>query len=247
MNQAPEHHPDWQLLDALTQAYRRYQQNSQRWIKGYTQSGGQIFCGAGCFHCCNLPIKVSLLEALYTASQLDGGQLKAMQSRAAEVIQNAHLSKNWNDYIQIHRAQIGFCPLLEPSTGACTAYEARPARCRDTFSAFSSHYCQVGMPENLSRAERKQYDRAVKSSAVTDGRTHYIAPLEDIGEELWNVASGEMLAAWNLEVWGDFWVLTALCQDKAFMLAVRAGMAKKAISRAKNLGLWNLKIIEINR
>ena len=54
-----------------------------------------------------------------------------------------------------------------------------------------------------------------------------------------------MRSAWGLEIWGDFWVLTTLTQDAAFMAAVRSGAAAQATRRAKALGLWHLEIVRI--
>lgn len=232
-------------MTAIVRAYARYSQQSSDWIDRYTRQGGTVHCGAGCAHCCNFPVRVSLVEALVTASQLAAAQMESMKTRAAEVIENARAASSWDDYFQRHRQRIGYCPLLDQSTGTCTAYEVRPARCRDTFSAMSADYCQVGTLEGMNRFERAQYKREVKANPATDGLSHYIAPLEDLGEAIWDVASRAMRQEWGLEVWGDFWVLTALTQDAAFMAAVRAGQVAQARKRAKALELWHIEIVQI--
>jgi Fe-S-cluster containining protein len=237
--------PDQPLLTAVADAYIRYGQQSSSWIKSYTRQGGTVHCRSGCVHCCNFPVRVSLAEALLTASELSFEQMKSMQDRASQVIKNARSATSWDMYFGRHRQIIGYCPLLDQTTGACTAYEVRPARCRDTFSALSSHYCQVGRLENLNRQERLEYNNEVKASPATDGLSHYIAPLEDLGEAIWEVASHHMRLAWGLEVWGDFWVLTTLSQDDLFMTAIRAGQAKQASRRARTLGLWHSEIVQI--
>ena len=99
--------------------------------------------------------------------------------------------------------------------------------------------------ERLTRAERADYKREVKENPATDGVSHYIAPLEELGEPIWEAASDAMRSAWGLEIWGDFWVLTTLTQDAAFMAAVRSGAAAQATRRAKALGLWHLEIVRI--
>ncbi len=233
-----------EFLTKIARAYERFEQESNTWLKSYTASGGQVFCKAGCFHCCNLPIQVSLAESLYTVSRLEPEQQKAMQTRAYKVIENAKTSESWDMYFERHRQEIGYCPLLE--NGKCSAYDARPARCRDTFSAFDSRFCAVGTLENLSKKEHLEYQRQVRKHPATDGQTHYIQPLEDIGASIWETASQAMRQAWGLEVWGDFWVLTALAADETFMEAIWAGQGKKAISRAKALGLWHLEIVQFS-
>ncbi len=232
-------------MQAMAEAYVRYDVSAKRWLTNYTQQGGTVFCGSGCFHCCNMPVKVSLAEALLTASALSDTQLEDMKSRAFEVLANARASKNWDGYFQFHRERIGYCPLLDSTTGACTAYEVRPTRCRDTYSALSSDYCRVGAIQKLNRQEHSMYLRQVKANPVTDGIDHYIAPLEDMSQNAWQTASDIMRKTWGLEIWGDFWVLTTLSQDLAFMTAVRAGQFKRAVQRAKTLRLWHLEILEI--
>ena len=236
---------DQPIMAVMAEAYVRYDARAKRWLKEYAQQGGTVHCGSGCFHCCNMPVKVSLAEALLTASALTTTQLEAMKRRAFEVLANARAATNWDEFFQYHRERIGYCPLLDTTTRACTAYEARPARCRDTYSALSSEYCRVGVLENLNRQEHLMYVRQVRANPVTDGVNHYIAPLEDMSQNIWQTASDIMRKTWGLEVWGDFWVLTTLSQDLAFMTAVRGGQFKRALRRAKTLRLWHVEILEI--
>ena len=236
---------DQPIMAVMAEAYVRYDARAKRWLKEYAQQGGTVHCGSGCFHCCNMPVKVSLAEALLTASALTTTQLEAMKRRAFEVLANARAATNWDEFFQYHRERIGYCPLLDTTTRACTAYEARPARCRDTYSALSSDYCRVGVLENLNRQEHLMYVRQVRANPVTDGVNHYIAPLEDMSQNIWQTASDIMRKTWGLEVWGDFWVLTTLSQDLAFMTAVRGGQFKRALQRAKTLRLWHVEILEI--
>jgi Fe-S-cluster containining protein len=238
-------HPDQEMLTAVSRAYTRFGHDASVWIEDFTRQGGTIHCQSGCFHCCNFPIRVSLAEALLTASQLSSEQLEAVQSHARKVLENARTASSWDEYFARHREQVGFCPLLDRNTGACGAYEARPGRCRDTFSALSAEYCKVGTLEHLNRKERLEYKKAVKTNPATDGLSHYVAPLEDLGVTIWEVAGQQMRQSWGLEVWGDFWVLTTLSQDEAFMAAIRAGQTKPAIKRARILGLWHLEIVQI--
>ncbi len=239
------HRSDQRAVNAIKRAYTRYERQASTWINRYTLHGGTVFCGAGCFHCCNLPVRVSLLEAILTASVLSPAQLETVRLHAARVMRNASTATSWDAYFQRHRETVGFCPLLDQTAGTCTVYDVRPARCRDTFSAMHANYCKVGTLERMNRSERARYNREVKANPVTDGVTHYIAPLEDLGEAIWDAASRTMRREWGLEVWGDFWVLTTLTQDAAFMAAVRAGRVSQARKRARALGLWHVEIVQI--
>jgi Fe-S-cluster containining protein len=241
----PSPSSDQRIILSLKSAYARYKTQSDQWIKGFTQQGGRVFCQAGCANCCNFPIQISLAEGLYTASLLSQTQLAAMQSHAARVIKNAQVATDWDMYFWQHRTKVGFCPLLDQTTGNCTAYEARPARCRDTYSAFDSHYCKVGTLEQMTKQETRVFQQQIKANAATDGKSHYIAPLEDMGENIWQTASRAMQQEWGLEIWGDYWVLTSLANDLDFMNAIRAKEIKKAIARAKKLKLWHLEIVQI--
>jgi Fe-S-cluster containining protein len=236
---------DQRAINAIQRAYVRYERQSSTWMNRYTRQGGTVFCGAGCFHCCNLPVRVSLLEAILTASALSETQLETVRLHAARVMKNARSATSWDTYFQRHRETVGCCPLLDQTAGTCTAYDVRPARCRDTFSAMHANYCKVGTLERMNRQERARYNREVEANPVTDGLTHYIAPLEDLGEAIWDVASRTMRQEWGLEVWGDFWVLTTLTQDAAFMAVVRAGQVAGARKRARALGLWHVEIVQI--
>jgi Fe-S-cluster containining protein len=236
---------DQRIISSLQNAYGRYETESKKWIKDFTKQGRKVFCQAGCANCCNFPIQISLAEGVYTAHLLSPEQMATMQVHAARVIKNAQKATSWDAYFWQHRTEIGYCPLLDQTTGNCTAYEARPARCRDTYSAFDSHYCKVGTLEQMNKQETREFRQRVKANPVTDGQSHYIAPLEEMGESIWQTASQMMQQEWGLEIWGDYWVLTSLAADQIFMNAIRAKQIKKAVARAKKLKLWHLEIVQM--
>jgi Fe-S-cluster containining protein len=229
----------------VQRAYDRYGRQADKWQAGYRARGGKIFCGAGCYQCCNMPIRVSLAEAIITARAIDAAQARAVETHARAALQNARTAKDDAQYVQRHRQEVGFCPLLDRETGACTQYEARPTRCRDTFSAFPAHYCAEGTWEAMSNREQREYRREVARTPGTDGEWHFIAPLEHLSEPVWVAASKSMRAAWGLEVWGDFWLLTTLAADPAFMARVERGDARGAWQVASGRGLAHRELLQI--
>lgn len=225
------------IIQPIETAYARYAERSSRWIGKYHREGGRVYCGAGCAACCDMPIRVSLAEALVTVQKINPAQTQAMKEHARAVQYNAQTAPNEDIWIERHRQDVGFCPLLNRETGSCSQYEGRPTRCRDTFSAFPAFYCAAGSWESLSRREKADYRREVARTPATDGELHFIAPLEHLSEPIWITASRVMRDAWNMEIWGDFWTLTTLAADTEFMKQVSNRNAKAALARARTLGL----------
>lgn len=229
----------------MQRAYRRYERQAADWLAGYAERGGRVYCAAGCVACCNMPIRVSLAEALLVAHELNEGQAQEVAAHARKVLANARRAASEDEYVLRHRLEVGFCPLLDRQSGTCTQYAARPTRCRDTFSAFPAHYCQAGTWEAMTRREQAEYRREVARTPGTDGEWHFIAPLEHLSEPVWQAAARAMRSAWGLEVWGDFWVLTTLARDQDFMQAIMGGQGKQAWQAATKLKLAHPMLLEL--
>ena len=54
------------VTDAVRRAYDRYGRRAGEWMDRYARQGGRVYCASGCVACCNMPIRVSLAEALVT-------------------------------------------------------------------------------------------------------------------------------------------------------------------------------------
>lgn len=232
------------VTEVVRRAYDRYGRRSGEWMERYARQGGRVYCASGCVACCNMPIRVSLAEALVMAAELDGGLAAAVEAHARAAIANARTARSDDEYVQRHRLEVGFCPILDKETGGCSRYEARPTRCRDTFSAFPAHFCEAGVWERMSARERAEYRREVARTPGTDGELHFIAPLEHLSEPVWETASRAMVDAWGVEVWGDYWVLTTLARDERFMAAIMAGDTRAAWQRASGRGLAHRMLLE---
>ncbi|GGS24326.1 YkgJ family cysteine cluster protein [Deinococcus knuensis] len=237
--------PHSNVTGPVQHGYARYAQQATRWLGRYTQQGGQVFCGAGCFACCNMPIRVSLAEALIMTAALTPEQARAVEAHARAAVANARTARNDEQYVQRHRDEVGYCPILNRETGGCSQYEARPTRCRDTFSAFPAVYCESGTLERMTRREQAEYRREVARTPGTDGELHFIAPLEHLSEPVWVAAARAMRQEWGLEVWGDFWLLTTLGADPKFMAAVTQGNPRAAWQIASGRGLAHRMLLEM--
>ncbi|WP_291427942.1 YkgJ family cysteine cluster protein [Deinococcus sp.] len=233
------------VTDPVRHGYARYEQQASRWLGRYTQQGGQVFCGAGCFACCNMPIRVSLAEALIMTAALNPEQARAVEAHARAAVANARTARSDEQYVQRHRDEVGYCPILNRETGGCSQYAARPTRCRDTFSAFPATYCESGSLERMTRREQAEYRREVARTPGTDGELHFIAPLEHLSEPIWVAAARAMRQEWGIEVWGDFWLLTTLGADPKFMGAVTRGDTRAAWQLASGRGLAHRALLEM--
>lgn len=233
------------VVAAVQDAYADYGAEASRWLDSYAQQGGQVFCGAGCFGCCNMPIRLSLAEALVVRDALNAEKLAAVEAHARQVVQNARTAPDDDVYVRRHRLEVGYCPLLDRTTGQCSEYAARPTRCRDTYSALPARYCAEGYWESLSSREKREYAREVARTPGTDGELHYIAPLEYLSEPVWEVAAEAMDRAYGVQVWGDFWTVVTLSSRAEFMAAVESGDARSAWKAAKAAELAHPMILEI--
>jgi len=192
-----------------------------------------------------MPIRISLLEALTIADVMTPEQLGDMARHARKVLQNARSSRSLDEYVTNHRRDVGFCPLLNRESGSCTQYANRPTRCRDTYSALPARFCAPDGLRDLTRAELKQYRREVRASPVTDGETHYVAPLEDLSVPAWEQFSRLMRREFGLEVWGDFAVLVTATRQPGVMEAVATGRAERVVRALKQAGLFHPEIVEV--
>ncbi|GHG17678.1 hypothetical protein GCM10017784_05800 [Deinococcus indicus] len=233
------------MTEPVRAGYARYAQQAERWLGRYQQQGGRVYCGAGCFACCNMPIRVSLAEALIMTAALTPEQARAVEAHARAAVANARTARSDDQYVQRHRDEVGYCPILNRESGGCSQYDARPTRCRDTFSAFPATYCESGTLERMTRREQAEYRREVARTPGTDGELHFIAPLEHLSEPVWVAAARAMRQSWGLEVWGDFWLLTTLGADPKFMAAVAQGNARAAWQIASGRGLAHRMLLEM--
>jgi Fe-S-cluster containining protein len=115
---------------------------------GVLRAGDRLACRVGCTECCIGPFPITQLDARRLAAGLD--ELRARDPRRAAAIRRRSRaalralrrgfpgdprSGRLNEdeaarerFLERHGAQP--CPVLDPKTGACELYEARPLTCR---------------------------------------------------------------------------------------------------------------------
>jgi len=84
------------------------------------KAGAWLVCRPGCSECCMGPFPISPLDAERLREGLAGLESQDPQ-RAARVLGRAHAWREADDEP---------CPALDPDTGTCDLYAARPLTCR---------------------------------------------------------------------------------------------------------------------
>jgi len=111
-------------------------------------SGPWLACRKGCTLCCIGPFPITQLDALRLRARLaelavsEPGRAERIQRRAQESLERLrpHFPGDWTagTLTEDEEAEERFatltenepCPALDPATGACELYEARPITCR---------------------------------------------------------------------------------------------------------------------
>ena len=112
----------------------------QAMAEAVRKSGSWIACRAGCYECCIGPFAITRLDAMRLRHGL--AELEAHEpERAARILARARASVDRlrrefpHDPLQSvltidDAAEDEPCPALDPATGACDLYAARPITCR---------------------------------------------------------------------------------------------------------------------
>lgn len=79
-------------------------------------------CTRGCYHCCNVPVAVSGIEALYIQET------------------TKHKVTDWSHQEIDHDKSYDYCIFLK--NGECSIYDARPAACRVFLTFDSVDFCK---------------------------------------------------------------------------------------------------------
>ena len=124
----------------------------QEWRQKYLKEH-KIYCRSGCGNCCNMSVKISLLEAVYIFFQIPSSFQKQCSSIGES---NLKFAQNWqgdeDEYFYQFRKKLNKCPFLD-SKSYCTIHRIRPLSCREILSGLSSEFCHVDLIFNSKSEE----------------------------------------------------------------------------------------------
>ena len=125
---------DRRLLDSIAESM----------AEAARRSGAWLVCKPGCAQCCIGPFGITQLDAMRLRAGLaalqnaDPARAAAVRHRAAEYIEsiaptypeNAETGEVYDEDRLSESVEDAPCPALDPATGCCDLYEARPITCR---------------------------------------------------------------------------------------------------------------------
>ena len=136
----------------------------------FTPAAGQRACAAGCALCCFHPVGVTEVEAdrlaAFVSAGFDAAALRALRGRIAA--QRADLAGR--DRRDVPDARLP-CVLLDPTSGRCLAYAARPIPCRG-WSSLDLAACEAGARGDVfppPRPDGPAYAAALGAQAAQAG------------------------------------------------------------------------------
>jgi len=196
-----------QLLDLVKQQQAFLEMFVRSWVTEYRAGGGTIYCGKGCSNCCSLAVHTGFAEALAVAGHLDDEQERAVTAYALKLKDLVRGISELPDYLRLHRKEIAHCPLLDAS-GACSAYGVRPLSCRSLISTRESVWCGTDF-SRLAPEERDAFLAGLDRNVVAFP-SHYVAVLQESGQELEQAGAQAMRRQLGFSLYGNLGVLVHL-------------------------------------
>lgn len=134
------------------------------------KAGEWLVCRRGCFDCCLGPFPISALDAVRLRAGL--AELEtADPARAAAIRERARVWRGGDD---------DSCPALDPATGACELYAARPLTCRTFGPAIRIDDGELGICElNFEGVSDEQIEACAVEIGTVDLEAELLAGLPD--------------------------------------------------------------------
>lgn len=199
---------------ALRSAQRNLDRRIEAALTEERHIGTPLLCAAGCFHCCDMPIIGTYIEAEAAVQQATPRMLTEHAERARAVLALAQMSLSEENYIGRYRATAGFCPFLVD--GRCGVYPARPGKCRSTYSTRAPAFCTDGGILALQPAELQNYVAENEANPRVEGFTHYLVSTEVPVAAYQRALMSEARRRHGGIIHGDWSVMVTLAADQVF-------------------------------
>lgn len=171
------------------------------------RSGPWLACRIGCYECCIGPFPITALDALRLREGLSeletrdperAGRVRARARESAERLKQEFPGDTVALVLDIEDAgQNELCPALDPASGACDLYDARPITCRTFGPAMrlpaDAEVSAVGVCELCYRGASDDEIAACEVEVDTRREAQLLHELEKSGG-----GSGETLVAFAL-------------------------------------------------
>lgn len=169
------------LTDEIRTQQTVFDEDIRQWCASFVDNGGRLFCGKGCRECCNLAVNCTFTEALCVAESISEEQTANVRAHVARLRKHLPEATDLKSYLRIHRQKVGFCPFLE-GEGTCGVYPERPFSCRALIATRESRWCGADFSQ-LTGEEKRAFMESLDTSVVAFPM-HYVATLQDLGQEL---------------------------------------------------------------
>ncbi|HEY1239645.1 MAG TPA: YkgJ family cysteine cluster protein [Bryobacteraceae bacterium] len=167
------------------------------------RSGSWLACRIGCYECCIGPFPITALDALRLQEGMEdlekrdperADRIRGRARASVERLKRAYPGDTVAQVLEIEEAgQDEVCPALDPASGACELYEARPITCRTFGPAVripsESEAVAVGVCELCYRGAS---DEEIAACEVEVDNRREVELLEELGQ------TGETLVAFAL-------------------------------------------------
>jgi Fe-S-cluster containining protein len=233
------------MLQAATKSGEDFDHYSQEWLGEYKSIGGKVHCAEGCFSCCDMEVNITLPEALLIANSLKAEHRDIFQQTLKRSLEFASTVTNDREYFHNRRSKIGYCPFLYIS-GSCGIYSIRPINCRQVFSILPSGFCVDKSLLKMSLGNLlTDYCTVVSQSEVTDGNTHYINSLGNLGSSIREDLLKLTEEIFGFRVSGNILLMIELCYQNSFWEAMQTSETA-LVNYLKEQKLYHSFLIDIS-
>jgi|GEM_PF-3244629 len=200
-----------QLLPGVSRVYRNYDIQQKKWLTDHPQI--RVRCGPGCGYCCNMSVRVNLLEAIMIRENAgERGVAKAVKAgkRILDFARGYHGSEA--GYFYAFRLMLKRCSFLARGD-RCLIHPFRPLSCREILSGLPGRYCGAEAMENSTAiALRRQRYRL--PAGIFRG-SPFVFPLIEAGHSFEKQLDARLTDELGLSIRGEMnFLLRLLDQDE---------------------------------